>query len=236
MRLAALSALSLACAKSETPSRDTTAMLPAPPESSAANPAAAPPTAPSVRGTLASVTDSVLTVTTPRGDQSVRIIAPLHVYTRKPSDLQHVTPSSFVGVTSVKQPDGSERATEIHIFPEALRGTGEGSRLMQQTTASGSQSTMTNGTVSGSRMTNGSVSGSRMTNGTSGGMKGDSALTVTYQGGSQTITIPAGVSVTEIVLTQEKLAPGTNVIVLAKAGADGALTSSTVMLAPAGRR
>jgi hypothetical protein len=39
---------------------------------------------------------------------------------------------SFVGVTSVPQPDGAQRATEIHIFPEELRGTGEGSYLMNQ--------------------------------------------------------------------------------------------------------
>jgi hypothetical protein len=142
-----------------------------------------------------------------------------------------------VGVTSVKQPDGSERATEIHIFPEELRGTGEGSRLMQQATGNGHPSTMTNGTVSGARMTNGSVAGSRMTNGTSAGVKADSTLTVTYQGGTQTITIPAGVTVTEIALTQQKLAPGTNVVVLTKTGSDGAVTASTVMLAPtAGRR
>jgi hypothetical protein len=55
---------------------------------------------------------------------------PFHVYTRAPSDLSKVTEKSFIGVTTLKQPDGSERATEIHVFPEELRGLGEGSRMM----------------------------------------------------------------------------------------------------------
>src|SRR5258708_4863480 len=34
----------------------------------------------------------------------------------------------FVGITAMPQPDGTQKAVEIHIFPEALRGTGEGHR------------------------------------------------------------------------------------------------------------
>jgi hypothetical protein len=141
-----------------------------------------------------------------------------------------VTPNAFVGITSVAQPDGSERATEIHIFPEELRGTGEGSRMMEQTAGSGGRSTMTNGTVSPSRMTNGSVSGSRMTNGTVGSTGGGRSYTVQYQGGTRTIEIPAGVTVTTIVPTQTKLAVGANVVVLASPGAGGRLSASSVML------
>ena len=235
--LTLLAALSLGCGKSDAPAADsTTALLPAPPESAAtASPSSSTALAP-VRGKLATITDSVLTITTAKGDTSVRVVPPLRVYAWKPSDLTQVTPSSFIGVTSVKQPDGSERATEIHVFPEELKGTGEGSRLMEQSAESGSRSTMTNGTVAGSRMTNGSVAGSRMTNGTVAGAKGDSTMTVTYQGGSQTITIPAGVTVTKIALTEEKLAPGANVVVLTSKGANGALTTSTAMLTPAPAR
>ncbi|MDB4882678.1 MAG: hypothetical protein JWL95_1444 [Gemmatimonadetes bacterium] len=231
--LSLLSVLTLGCAKNDAPSPDTSAaLLPAPSETAAAAPAASSPAATPVRGTLASLTDTMLSVMTANGEARVRIVAPLRVYVRKPSDLQHVTPSSFVGVTSVKQPDGSERATEIHIFPAELRGTGEGSRLMEQATGNSGRSTMTNGTVSGSRMTNGSVAGSRMTNGAVGARAGDSTLTVTYQGGSQTITIPARVTVTVIAPSQEKLAPGANVVVLTNKGSDGGMTTSTVMLGP----
>jgi hypothetical protein len=139
-----------------------------------------------------------------------------------------VTAGSFVGVTSMPQPDGSQRATEIHIFPEELRGTGEGSYLMGQQSGRGNVSTMTNGTVGGPRMTNGAAS--RMTNGSVGG-RAAQTLTVNYRGGSQTIAIPAGVTVTAITPTQTKLTAGANVVVLASKQPDGTLRASRVMLA-----
>ena len=43
------------------------------------------------------------------------------------SDRAHITDGSFLGITSVTDPDGSQRAVEVHVFPEAMRGTGEGS-------------------------------------------------------------------------------------------------------------
>jgi hypothetical protein len=91
----------------------------------------------------------------------------------------------------------------------------------------GGRSTMTNGSVANSRMTNGAA---RMTNGTSNGAKGGT-MTVEYTGGSQTITVPAGVTVTVIAPTSTKLAPGTSVVVPASKQADGSLKASMVMLA-----
>ena len=218
-----LAALSPGCAKSDAPATDTaTALLPAPQESTtSATPASSTALTP-VRGKLATITDSVITIATANGETSVNVVPPLKVYAWMPSDLKQVTRNAFIGVTSVKQPDGSERATEIHVFPEELRGTGEGSRLMEQATGSGGRSTMTNGTVAGSRMTNGTV----------GGVESGSTMTVTYQGGSQAIAIPAGVKITRIALTEEKLAPGANVVVLTTKAPDGGLTTSTAMLTP----
>src|SRR4051812_43577874 len=80
-----------------------------------------------VRGKVVSVSDSVLTVAAANGEVRVALVQPVHVYTRRPAQLASVTEGSFVGVTSVPQPDGgAQRATEIHLFPEELRGTGEG--------------------------------------------------------------------------------------------------------------
>src|SRR6266700_1622260 len=50
---------------------------------------------------------------------------------------------SFVGVTGMPQPDGSQKAVEVHNFPEAMRGTGEGHRPWDL----GSQSPMNNANV-----------------------------------------------------------------------------------------
>src|SRR3989475_7875486 len=101
-----------------------------------------------VRGVVTSVSGNVLTVNSQTGPVNIQLGRALKVYKRTPSDLAHVNSESFVGVTSVKQPDGSERATNINIFPEELRGIGEGSYLMNPA-QSASSSRMTNGTVAG---------------------------------------------------------------------------------------
>jgi hypothetical protein len=44
------------------------------------------------------------------------------------ASLSDIKQDSFIGVTGMPQADGSQKAVEIHIFPEALRGTGEGHR------------------------------------------------------------------------------------------------------------
>jgi len=91
---------------------------------------------------------------------------------------------------------------------------------MSGQSGSGNPNTMTNGTVEAPRMTNGTIGA------TAGGK-----LVVNYRGGSQTIIIPSGVTVTKISLTQTKLAPGSNVVVLATKRPDGTLTASRVLLA-----
>ncbi len=42
------------------------------------------------------------------------------------ASLGEIKDSTFVGISGLPQPDGSQRALEIHIFPESMRGTGEG--------------------------------------------------------------------------------------------------------------
>jgi len=144
-----------------------------------------------VRGVVTSVSGDVLTVNSQTGPVKIHLGSSLKVYKRTPSDLARVNSESFVGVTSVKQPDGSERATNINIFPEELRGIGEGSYLMNPNPAqSASSSRMTNGTVAGPA--------SRMTNGTVGTRSGAATLSVQYSGGMQTISVPRDVSVTAL--------------------------------------
>lgn len=176
-----------------------------------------------VRGTVVSVSANQLVLKSDSGQVTVTMAQPFHVYTRAPSDLSKVTEKTFIGVTTVKQADGSERATEIHIFPEELRGLGEGSRMMTPSAGS-SASRMTNGKVAESRMTNGAATQSRMSNGSVSSANG-SSLVVQYAGGSQNVTVPPNTPVTELKLVTKVLAPGDQVAVLAKKAADGSLTS-----------
>jgi hypothetical protein len=176
-----------------------------------------------LRGTVSSVSANKLALKSDTGTITVPITQPFHLYTREPSDLAHVKENSFIGVTTVKQPDGSERATEIHVFPEELRGLGEGSRMMGPDTTS-NRSRMTNGNVSQSRMTNGTASQSRMSNGNVSSTNGTS-LVVQYAGGSQNVTVPPNTPVTELKLSSKSIAVGDQVVVMAKKNADGSLTA-----------
>jgi len=97
-----------------------------------------------VRGTIESVDGQVLNVKARDGTPvTVKLAdgAPVRIVVRR--SLADVKVNTFVGIVAIPQPDGIQKAVEIHIFPEALRGTGEGHRpwdLMPD-------STMTNATV-----------------------------------------------------------------------------------------
>jgi hypothetical protein len=177
-----------------------------------------------LRGTVVSVSSNQIVLKSDTGTVTVATAQPFQVYTRAPSDLSKVQEKTFIGVTTVKQPDGSERATEIHIFPEELRGLGEGSRMMAPATGA-SASRMTNGNVSASRMTNGTASQSRMSNGSVSSTNG-SSLVVQYAGGSQNVTVPPNTPVTELKPTTRALAAGDKVALLATKAADGTLTAN----------
>ena len=211
----ALALVMMGCNRSADSTQDTTQLA----QSAATN-----PDAPLMfRGSVTSASATQIVLKSDTGAVTVAVTPPLHVYTRAPSDLAHVKESTFIGVTTVKQPDGSERATEIHIFPEELRGLGEGSRMMEPN-ASAAASRMTNGKVSASRMTNGTASQSRMSNGSVSSTNG-STLVVQYAGGSQTVTVPASTPVTELKLSPKTLAAGDQVAVLATKAPDGSLTT-----------
>jgi len=219
-----------ACSQRADTSADTAAAT----SSTPSNTVSSNDTSAMVRGTIKSASSSSLVVTTQSGDVTVAVTPPLQVYSRQPATLADVKDNTFIGVTTVKQPDGSERATEIHIFPEELRGLGEGSRMMNGGGGGGGGNRMTNGAVSNSRMTNGTATASRMSNGNVANSTG-STLEVQYAGGSQKVTVPPNTRVTQLKPVSKQLAAGDQVVVTAKKAADGTLSTNRVMLA-GGRR
>jgi hypothetical protein len=186
---------------------------------------AAPPIS-GVKGKLVAVTHDSISIQTQSGLVRVAIKQPLTTYRQVPSDLSHVTSSSYVGVASVKQANGTEMATQIKIFPPELRGAGEGSSMMDAAP----------GAMTHSRMTNGSVfrpvsatSHSRMTNGTV--QKGDgTTLVVHYQDGAQAISVPADVPVTQVVPDKVNLVPGDTVYAATTKQSNGTLTTNKIFL------
>jgi hypothetical protein len=181
----------------------------------------APPLA-GVLGKVQSFTDSSLDVATPTGVIHVKVTQPLATYKQIPSDLNHVTSNSYVGVASVQQADGTELAKQVIIFPKELRGAAEGSVLTDAPGAT-THSRMTNGSVSKP-----AVSHSRMTNGTV--QKGDSStLVVRYQDGSQTISIPSGVPVVMVAKEPVTVRAGDTVYAATEKLPDGTLTTNKIL-------
>ena len=181
----------------------------------------APPLA-GVLGKVQSFTDSSLDVATPTGVIHVKVTQPLATYKQIPSDLNHVTSNSYVGVASVQQADGTELAKQVIIFPKELRGAAEGSVLTDAPGAT-AHSRMTNGSVSKP-----AVSHSRMTNGTV--QKGDSStLVVRYQDGSQTISIPSGVPVVMVAKEPVTVSAGDTVYAVTEKLPDGTLTTNKIL-------
>jgi hypothetical protein len=177
-----------------------------------------------VKGKLQSFTGSSLAILTKSGVVHVNIQQPLTTYKQIPSDLSHVTSTSFVGVASVKQANGTELATQIKIFPPELRGAGEGSSMMDAAPGAMTHSRMTNGSVSRP-----AASHSRMTNGTV--QKGSgTTLVVHYQDGAQTVSVPPNVPVTEVAREKVTLADGDTVYAATEKLPNGTLATNKVFL------
>src|SRR6266702_3711819 len=125
------------------------------------------------------------------------------------ASLSDIKQGSFVGVTSMPQADGSVSALEVHIFPEAMRGTGEGHRPWDLKP----QSTMTNANVEQ----------------TVAGVDGRT-LTVKYKGGEKKVVVPPDAPiVTYVPGDKSELKPGVKIfIAAAEQQPDGTLKAPRV--------
>jgi hypothetical protein len=172
-----------------------------------------------VIGKLQSFDGKSLEVMTAAGAVHLAVKQPLTTYKQIPSDLSHITASSYVGVASIEQADGKQVAKQVFIFPAELSGAAEGSVLTDPP-----------GATTHSRMTNGSVSRpathSRMTNGTV--QKSGTTLVVNYQGGSQTVSVPANVPVTEVAPQKVTFNPGDVIYATTQKLADGTLVTDKI--------
>ena len=97
-----------------------------------------------IRGAIEAVDGAVLTVKSREGTEvKVHLANDVAVIGIAKSALSDVKPGSYIGVSAMPQEDGSQKALAVHIFPEAMRGTGEGFRAWDLKP----NSTMTNATV-----------------------------------------------------------------------------------------
>ena len=108
--------------------------------------AQAPDTSPgtpiTLRGTIVALEGQRLRVATASGEQVVTLVEPLTVIGATGVRFADITPGTFVGTAARPEADGIFRAIEVHLFPESMRGTGEGHRARGLP-----GTTMTNATV-----------------------------------------------------------------------------------------
>jgi hypothetical protein len=182
-----------------------------------------------VRGDIASVNGNAIQLKADNGQTvAVRLAERYSVSARSHADLSNIIPGAFVGTTATAGPDGTLTAVEIHVFPESMRGTGEGHRPMDAATGS----TMTNATVASVAASQPAGASRTMTNATVAAIAGadeERRMTLRYKGGEKVVAIPKG---TPIVMVEtgdpSMLVPGAHVIVTGVQQGDGSLLADRI--------
>jgi hypothetical protein len=167
------------------------------------------PTPTRVRGTIEGVDGDILAVKSRAGqDVKLHLTGDVKIVGIIKISLADIKVGSFIGTTTVPGPDGSQNAVEVHVFPENMRGTGEGSRPYDLRP----NSTMTNATVSES------VAGND-----------GHTLLVKYKDGEKKVLVsPETPVVTYVPGDTSDLKPGAKIIAFVKQLPDGSFESNRV--------
>jgi hypothetical protein len=163
-----------------------------------------------VRGEIVALDGPTVTVKSRDGTElKIRLADNLSVSGIVKTQLSEIKPGSYIGVSAMPQPDGSQRALHIHIFPEPMRGTAEGHFPWDARPGS----TMTNATVA---ETVAAVDGQ--------------AITVKYKDGEKKVIVPPEAPiVTYLPGDKAELKPGAKIfIVAAQKQPDGTLSAARI--------
>jgi hypothetical protein len=162
-----------------------------------------------VRGTIEAVNGDTMQVKSRTGEDVKLHIAPdVNVSGITRISLADIKPGSFIGATTVPGPDGSQNAVEVHVFPESMRGTGEGSRPWDLKP----NSSMTNATVAESVVGN-----------------DGHTLLVKYKDGEKKVFVADNTPVVTFVPSDKsELKPGAKVIAFIKQLPDGSFEANRV--------
>ena len=168
-----------------------------------------PPTPTRVRGTVEAVNGDVLDVKSRGGeDVTLHMTSDIRVVGITRIALSDIKVGAFIGTTTVPGPGGVQNAVEVHVFPEDMRGTGEGSRPWDLKP----DSSMTNATVANSVVGN-----------------DGRTLLVKYRGGEKKVQVsPETPVVTYVSGDKSELKPGARVIAFMKKLPDGSLETNRV--------
>jgi hypothetical protein len=163
-----------------------------------------------IRGTVERLEGPIFVVKTRDGSEVKLTVTdnPLFVVI-VPSKMSDIKPGMFVGSAGMMQEDGTQKAIEVHIFPESMRGTGEGHYDWDL--------------LPKSKMTNGNVEQSVT------GVDGP-VLSVKYKDGEKKLVVtPQTVVVTYEMGKREEIQPGTRIFVsAAKKQPDGTMQTPRI--------
>ena len=168
-----------------------------------------PPTV-RVRGTIEAVDGSLLSIKSRDGtDMKVRVTDNVAVFGVAKTELSEIKVGSYIGVTAMPEPDGTQKAVAVHIFPETQRGAAEGFRPWDQRPGS----TMTNATVAE----------------TVKGIDGQNIL-VKYKDGEKKVVVPPDTPIVTFVAgDKSELKAGAKIIIFgATKNEDGTLEAARV--------
>jgi hypothetical protein len=156
-----------------------------------------PPSPTRVRGTIERVDGDVLSVKSRSGeDVKLHMTGDMRLVGIIKISLADIKLGSFIGTTTVPGPDGRNNAVEVHVFPEDMRGTGEGTRPYDLRP----NSTMTNATVAET------VAGNDGQN-----------LMIKYKDGEKKVVVgPDTPVVTYVAADKSDLKPGAKIIAFVK--------------------
>src|SRR5882762_7175917 len=162
-----------------------------------------------IRGTIEKLDGQVLTIKGNDGQiKTVKLKDNFLVMGISRTNIDDLTAGKFIGTTTVGERNGALVALEVHIFPENMRGTGEGHYDWDLRPTS--------------KMTNANVA-----NVTSMGK--DRVLTVQYKGGEKKVLVPEKAVIVSFTPTdRSELKPGAKVFVNAQRQPDGSLTAARV--------
>jgi len=168
-----------------------------------------PPTV-RIRGTIESVDGNTLGIKTREGsDVRVKMTDNVAVFAVIKTSMSEVKEGSYIGVTGMPEPDGTQKAIAVHIFPENQRGAAEGFRPWDAR----ANSTMTNATVA------------QTVKGTDG-----QNITVKYKDGEKKVVVPPDTPIVTFVATDKsEVKPGAKLIIFGAAKKDdGSLEANRV--------
>ena len=182
---------------------------------------------PPLTGKIVDFDGKTLTVSTPQAGRVPLTLAPkVQIITQKKVAPSAIKSGLFIGVTASPGADGKLHASEVHIFPESMRGTGEGHYPWQGSP----NTTMTNGNVaaaSPTTMTNGNVAQTAAAKGSA------VTLRVNYKGGENEIQVdPQTPVVLMLPADKSALKPGTPLLAFVTKNADDSATAQMIALNP----